>query len=77
MLDWIAQLIGRYIGVVIGLIILKALGWFGLGAVTWPAIFAIGLAPVVVAALWALIVLLAGLIAIIAIIVDEAKVSRR
>lgn len=74
MLDWIAQLIGRYIGVVLGLIILKALGWFGLGAITWPAIFAIGLAPVVVSVLWFLIVLLAGLITVI---VDEAKVSRR
>lgn len=74
MLDWIAQLIGRYIDVVLGLIILKALGWFGLGAITWPAIFAIGLAPVVVSVLWFLIVLLAGLITVI---VDEAKVSRR
>lgn len=74
MSDWIIQLIGRYIAVVLGLIILKALGWFGLAALTWGSIFAIGLAPVVLSVLFFLIFVAAGLIEVI---VDNAKESHR
>lgn len=74
MIEWIGGMIGRYIAVVLGLFILKALGWFGLGALTIGSIFAIGLAPVVLSVLFILIIIAAGLIGTI---VNEAKVSRR
>lgn len=70
MLDWILEMFGRYIAVVLGLIILKALGWFGLGALTFGAIFAIGLAPVVLGTLWLLLLIAAGLLGQI---VSEAR----
>lgn len=74
MIDWLSENIGEYIAVVLGLFLLKALAWFGLGSLGIGSIFLIGLAPVVLNVLWLLLVLLAGLIMVI---VDEAKVARR
>lgn len=64
MIEFISQCIGEYIVVFLGLVILKALGWFGMGSVAFGLLFGIALAPVVLNVLWFLIVLLAGLLAV-------------
>lgn len=58
----IGKLIGQYLSVVLGLIIIKAFGWFGLGTLAWGAIFAIGLAPVVLTLTFVVIVFVAAFI---------------
>ncbi len=64
MIEFIGQCIGEYIAVFLGLLILKALGWFGMGSIAFGLLFGIALAPVVLNCLWFAIVLLAGLLAV-------------
>ncbi len=64
MIKFIGQNIVEYIAVFLGLLILKALGWFGMGSIAFGLLFGIALAPVVLNVLWVAIVLLAGLLAI-------------
>lgn len=69
----IGKLIGQYLSVVLGLIIIKAFGWFGLGALAWGLIFVIGLAPVVLTLIFAAVLILAAIITAMA---DHGKASR-
>lgn len=49
--EYLGKLAGTYISVVLGLALLKTLGWFGLGAMAWGTVFIVGLAPVVLSLL--------------------------
>jgi preprotein translocase subunit SecY len=62
MIDYIGKLIGTYISTVLGLLLIKLLGWFGAGSLTFGGIFLLGLGPIVLSLLIFLIVLVAGLL---------------
>lgn len=73
--NFVSDSIGEYVAVFLGLLVLKALGWFGLGSVPLAWLFGIALAPVIVSLLW--VGLLAAFVGAFGIVVGFRGAARR